>query len=78
MTDTTSPAAKLAEVQRQRDVARERLNKAAPAMLAALEFAATLMPIARLHFPKSMHHMDRFHLEQTCAAINAAIKEATS
>jgi hypothetical protein len=77
MADTTSPAAKLAEVQRQRDIARERLNKAAPAMLAALEAAAKLIPIARPYFPKSIRNSDRFNLELTCAAINAAIKEAT-
>lgn len=45
-------------------------------MLKALELAAKLIPIARKYFPKSVLKSDKFTLENTCAAIGAAIHKA--
>lgn len=43
------------------------------ALRAAMESASALILTARAHFPKSMHHADRFQLELTCAAIGTAL-----
>lgn len=49
---------------------------AAPEMLKALEYAASLIKVARQYFPKSVKNSDKFQLENTCAAINKAIAKA--
>jgi hypothetical protein len=42
----------------------------------ALSLAANLVKTARQYFPKSMHNADKFALEQTAAAIGAALAKA--
>jgi hypothetical protein len=56
---------------------RLQIEEHAGELLAALKFAADLIPVARQRFPASIHNRDRFKLEQTCAAINSAIAKAT-
>jgi hypothetical protein len=45
-------------------------------MLDALKQAAALVKVARNYFPKSVQNRDRFTLENTNAAICAAIRKA--
>jgi hypothetical protein len=42
----------------------------------ALSLAANLVKTERGYFPKSMHNADKFALEQTAAAIGAALQKA--
>lgn len=51
---------------------------ALPDVLAALELADKLIRVARQHFPKSIKNSDRFQLENTCAAIRAALLKAAT
>ena len=62
--------------QTREDTANARLIAAAPMLLPACTQAAKLIETARQYFPKSMHNSDKFQLEQTCAAIGAAIAAA--
>jgi hypothetical protein len=58
------------------DEANARLIAAAPELLAALQLAVKLIPVARRHFPKSVRNGDKFDLENACATITAAIAKA--
>lgn len=42
-----------------------------------LQTANALVKVARQHFPKSIHHGDRFQLENTSAAIGTALLKVT-
>ena len=52
------------------------LHKAASDMHEALKYSQDLIVIARKYFPKSIRNTDRFQLENTCSAINAALRKA--
>ena len=56
--------------------ANAKLIAAAPALLEALEAASGTLSANRHRFPKSIKHSDRFALENTIAAIHAAIRLA--
>lgn len=56
--------------------ANARLISAAPDLLAALENARELINVARKYFPSSIKNHDKFQMENTNAAINAAIRKA--
>jgi hypothetical protein len=58
--------------------ANARLIAAAPDLLGALKTVEEFVRTARQYFPKSMHNSAKFDLENTCAAINAAISKAES
>jgi len=60
-------------------VANTKLIAAAPELLEILNrILAELIPLARGHFPKSIHNGDKFALENACATIGKAIAKATS
>lgn len=54
-----------------------KLFAAAPELLEACKLAADVVRIARIYFPKSVQNSDRFTLENSNAAISAAIAKAT-
>jgi hypothetical protein len=58
------------------DKANARLMAASKEMFEALQVAAKLIPLARGHFPKSIHNGDKFALENACATIGKAIAKA--
>ena len=58
---------------KEENEANARLIAAAPELLAALQLAVKLIPVARRHFPKSVRNGDKFDLENACATITAAI-----
>jgi hypothetical protein len=69
----------LAEYKRQSMAAQRALiaeQERERALLEACKCAAELIKTARQHFPKSIHHPDKFQLEHTCACISKAIDKA--
>lgn len=59
------------------DIANLQLAAAAPDLLAALEYAETVIQRARAYFPKSIKNGDKFDLELAAATIGKAIHKAT-
>jgi hypothetical protein len=69
----------LAEYKRQAMTAQRALiveQERTRVLLEACKHAAELIKTARQHFPKSIHHADKFQLENTCACISYAIAKA--